>query len=219
MDTIGSRDMAWSAGVPDIVCLPQSASVRKGDGDGDDDDDNGKRMVPCSTPTVPLAEELQVTESSVDRVVILVAADSLDAIQLLRSTYAQHAAKQAHTAPRPGGRPPPPVPFDEIEDTIVVRPALAPLPKKPSEGPGRGNVNVKPRAPRYQAVAKRRSPSRRRQIDDEMEEVIHVRSAPVTTPMEDVIVVRYPERRSSAVDTRPRGRKPLHSITLIRLSD
>ncbi|KAF8454025.1 hypothetical protein BGX38DRAFT_1175311 [Terfezia claveryi] len=236
MDAIGARDMTWSADGTDIFCLPQSAIVRSGD----------RKRVPCSAPTVPLAEELEVTDNSMNRATILAATDPLDLTRLLAAIYAQHAAKPAQAAPRPdiayvwtnerGGNKPwipreplprPPAPVDDlIEDTIVVRPLRdtgkivgrplrdtgtivirpASLLNKPNK-PRQGIVNVKPQAPKSRPVAKWPRPSQRRQLDDEMEEVIHVRGAPVATPTEEVIVVRYPER-SPVIDARPRGETP-----------
>ncbi|RPB19219.1 hypothetical protein L211DRAFT_853406 [Terfezia boudieri ATCC MYA-4762] len=223
MDAIGARDMTWSADGTDIFCLPQSSIVRSED----------RRRVPCSAPTVPLAEELEVTDNSVNRATILAAADSLELTRLLAAIYAQHAAKPARATPRPdiayvwtneeGANKPwiprnrLPAPVDNlIGDTIVVRPLRAtgtisirpvPLLYKPNE-PRKGTVNVKPQAPKSRPVAKWPKPSQQRQLDDEMEEVIHVRSAPVATPTEEVIIVRYPQR-SPVVGARPRGTKPL----------
>ncbi|KAF8426955.1 hypothetical protein EV426DRAFT_572311 [Tirmania nivea] len=209
MDAIGARDLVWSATGTDIFCLPQSAGIP-----------GERRRVPCSAPTVPLAREPKVTDNSVNRATILAAANSLDLTQLLRAIYTQHAAEQAHAAPRPyithdwtngGGSnqpwvPPPTLPgppsFDDsIGDTIVLKPLL----NEPNEESGQVNVNVMQRTLRRRPIAnlKKHNKSRRQISGDKMEEIIHVRSALIATPMEEVIVVRYPEKISG----RPSGRK------------
>ena len=136
MDAIGARDLTWSAGEGDISCLPQSGNFN------DDDDDDGGMAVPCQAPTVPLAEELEVTASRMSRVSTLAAAGSLGLAQLVCDICSKHAARKSHAVPRRdsvsagangGGAnqsriprlPPPmfPPPFDDQipEDTIVVR--------------------------------------------------------------------------------------------------